>query len=141
MGHVRLTTGSSLWLHERGPKGPVIVLIHPGPGADGSVFFPWFDALADRYHVVAPDLPGHGRSEDGDRRDWTLDGCAAAIHDLAITQGWDAYTIIGHSFGSWVALSHAIKYPGEADRIVASCGAAWLEGDVLAGLEQRIQAL
>jgi pimeloyl-ACP methyl ester carboxylesterase len=44
-------------------SGPAIVLLHPGPGLDGSVFLPGAQSLVDAgFRVLLVDLPGSGRS-------------------------------------------------------------------------------
>jgi pimeloyl-ACP methyl ester carboxylesterase len=136
-----VVNGKTIWCHERGNGRRALILLHPGPGSDGSVFFPWFDRLASEYTIIAPDLPGHGRSEAGDVSRWNLKGYAATVSDLARARGLSDYILLGHSFGSWIALTHAIQYPGAAACIIASCGAAWLEGDVLRGLAARMKSI
>jgi pimeloyl-ACP methyl ester carboxylesterase len=64
-------------------SGPPVVLLHPGPGLDGSVFLPAAEALAEHHRVLLVDLPGNGRSPDGDRNDWSLAGFARAVERLA----------------------------------------------------------
>src|SRR5918996_1149813 len=63
--------------------GPPVVLLHPGPGLDGSVFLPHVNQLVDAgYRALLVDLPGSGRSP-GD--DFTLEAQAATdIPVLAI---------------------------------------------------------
>ncbi len=59
--------GSEVFYREAGPKdSPVILLLHGFP-TSSHMFRNLIPALADRYHVVAPDLPGFGFSEAPDR--------------------------------------------------------------------------
>jgi proline iminopeptidase len=96
--------------------GPPVVLLHPGPGLDGSVFLPAANALVDAgFRALLVDLPGSGRSPAGD---WTLRGQAAAV--AALTRELDEPTQLGHSFGGYVALQHLVDVPGSAARLVAS---------------------
>src|ERR687896_532550 len=73
---------STLHVRELG-AGPPVVLLHPGPGLDGSVFLPGAELLAQTHRVLLVDLPGNGRSEDGDRNEWSFAGFARAVERLA----------------------------------------------------------
>jgi pimeloyl-ACP methyl ester carboxylesterase len=111
----------SLHAHEAG-TGPAVVLLHPGPGLDGSVFFPGATALADAgFQVLAVDLPGNGRSPAGDETEWTLAGFAAAVEGFARERGLEDWTLLGHSFGGYVAAQHLVDFPDSAARLVISC--------------------
>lgn len=93
------------------------MFLHPGPGLDGSVFLPHVNQLVDAGHrALLVDLPGSGRSP-GD--DFTLKTQAAAVEELM--RELDAPTLLGHSFGGYVAMQHLVDYPGSAARLVASC--------------------
>lgn len=105
-------------------EGPPVVLLHPGPGTDGAIFFPWLEPLAQAHRVLAVDLPDNGRSADSPPGRRSLSGYAAAVRALADALELEGYTLLGHSFGSFVALTHAVEHPGHAARIVASCGTA-----------------
>lgn len=69
------------------------------------------DSLADRFHVIAPDLRGHGDS------DWSPDGhygLSAFVMDLAQVVdlcGLREFDLIGHSLGGQIALRYAASYP------------------------------
>ena len=98
-------------------EGSPVVLLHPGPGLDGSVFLPGVNALVDAgYRALLVDLPGSGRSP-GD--DFTLRAQAAAVEELM--RELDEPTLLGHSFGGYVAMQHLVDFPGSAARVVASC--------------------
>jgi proline iminopeptidase len=104
-------------IHPHPPHGPPVVLLHPGPGLDGSVFLPGAHALADAgFRALLVDLPGSGRSPAGD---WTLRGQAAAVEELMreLTEP----TLLGHSYGGFIAMQHLVDFPGSASRLVASC--------------------
>jgi proline iminopeptidase len=93
------------------------VLLHAGPGLDGSIFLPGAEALADRYRLLLVDLPGNGRSPDPE--EWTLAAHARALEELVAPLG--DYALLGHSFGGFVALQHLADFPGSAARLIASC--------------------
>jgi proline iminopeptidase len=96
--------------------GPPVVLLHPGPGLDGSVFLPGADALVEAgFRALLVDLPGSGRSPAGE---WTLRAQAAAVEELV--RELERPTLLGHSFGGYVAMQHLVDFPGSAARLVAS---------------------
>jgi pimeloyl-ACP methyl ester carboxylesterase len=99
-------------------SGPPIVFLHPGPGLDGSVFLPGAQRVADAgYRVLLADLPGSGRSP---ATDWTLAAHAEAVEDMVNELGLTDWTLLGHSFGGYVAMRHLVDF-GTAARYVASC--------------------
>jgi pimeloyl-ACP methyl ester carboxylesterase len=99
-------------------SGPPIVFLHPGPGLDGSVFLPGATRVADAgFRVLLVDLPGSGRSPAGD---WSLAGQALAVEDLVNELGLPDWTLLGHSFGGYVAMQHVVDF-GTASAYVASC--------------------
>jgi proline iminopeptidase len=134
-----VVNGLRLHWREDGAGRP-LVLLHPGPGLDGSIFFPFLEPLAKGYRLLALDLPGNGRSDQGEPHDWTLASYADMVEAFARALGLRDYALLGHSFGSFVALTHLARHPGAATHVVASCGAAseaWLHtmSDRVAALE------
>jgi len=102
-------------------EGPPVLLLHPGPGLDGTVFLPGVERLAEGHRVLLADLPGNGHSPDGDPNEWTLAGFARAVERLVIELELEDWTLLGHSFGGFVALQHLVDFPGSASRVIASC--------------------
>jgi pimeloyl-ACP methyl ester carboxylesterase len=128
-------------------EGPPVLLLHPGPGLDGTVFLPGVERLAESHRVLLADLPGNGHSPEGDPNEWTLAGFARAVERLATELELEDWTLLGHSFGGFVAMQHLVDFPGSASRIIASCTDAsespppGVPEDLLEGLtaEQREQ--
>jgi pimeloyl-ACP methyl ester carboxylesterase len=123
-------------------SGPPVVLLHAGPGLDGSIFLPGAERLAGSHRLLIADLPGNGRSEAPE--DWTLAGHARAVETLAAELGLRDWTLLGHSFGGYVAMRHLTDFPGRAARYVASCTDASeepaAEEDWYAGLSPEVAA-
>jgi len=97
-------------------SGPVLLLIH-GMGGSYENWREVIDPLARRYTVVAPDLPGHGRSAPGGG-DYSIGALATSLRDLLIALGHERATLVGHSLGGGVAMQLAYQFPELADRLV-----------------------
>jgi pimeloyl-ACP methyl ester carboxylesterase len=97
-------------------RGPAVVLLH-GYAETSRMWRPLMPQLADRYRVMAPDLPGIGGSavpKDG------LDMTSAAkrIHALIRQLGVEHAVVVGHDIGLMVAYAYAAQFPDEVDRLV-----------------------
>lgn len=110
-------TVDGLRLHYvRGGQGDPLVLLH----GFGSTWYEWrkvMPELAERYTVIAPDLPGLGDSEvpagGFDKRT-----TAGSIHGLLQQLGLDQIYLVGHDIGLMVAFAYAAEYPKEVRRLV-----------------------
>ncbi len=104
---------SRLHVYEWGdPGSPQIVCLH-GVTSYGGRFNRLAESLADRYHVVAPDLHGHGRSDW--EPPWSLDAHLEAILE---TVGDGACIWVGHSFGGRLVAELAARRPERVERLV-----------------------
>lgn len=91
-----------------------LILIH-GAGGSHLSWPPQLRAI-DGWNVLAPDLPGHGRSE-GPGCD-SIDGYAAAMTGLFDTLGIEKVVLCGYSMGGAVALWMALNHPDKVDRLI-----------------------
>jgi proline iminopeptidase len=110
-------------------EGHPLLLLHGGPGLDHTQYRPWLDPLAERFRLIFVDLRSQGRSDLTDPATWTIERMAADIEELAGTMYLDSYALLGHSFGSFVALRHAVD-SGRASHYVllgAMASARWLD--------------
>ena len=117
-----------LWVLEMGEGHPLLML-HGGPGLDHTQFRPWMDPLAERFRLIYVDLRSQGRSDLAEPETWTIERMAADIEELAGAMYLDRYAILGHSFGSFVALRHAVD-SGRASHYVlmgSMASARWLD--------------
>lgn len=96
--------------------GPALLLIH-GLGAAHATWDRIVAALATRYTVIAPDLPGHGES-DPPAGDYSLGAHAAAMRDLLVALGYTRASVVGHSLGGGVALQFAYQFPDRVSRLL-----------------------
>ncbi len=100
------------------PSAPPLILLHGG--RDHSRSWDWTaQALRDKWHVIAPDLRGHGDSDWSPSGDYggltTLYDFAQLIHQLKLAP----VTIVAHSYGGNIALRYAGTYPESVRKIVA----------------------
>ncbi len=109
-------TGGSAWQ----ARLPLALLLH-GAGSDHTVWALQARSLAQHgWNVAAPDLPGHGASEDldaittiADYADWTVDFAAAA----ATRAGSADIALVGHSMGACIAVDAASRLNGRLSRL------------------------
>jgi pimeloyl-ACP methyl ester carboxylesterase len=97
-------------------SGPVLLLIH-GMGGSYENWEEVINPLARHYTVIAPDLPGHGRSAPG-AGDYSIGALAASLRDLLIALGHDSATLVGHSLGGGIAMQLAYQFPEFTERLV-----------------------
>lgn len=106
-------------LHEFGAGPPVLMLHGGGPGASGlSNYARNIDALAARFRVLVPDLPGYGGSSKGVNSEDPFGDLAAAMLALLDALGIDRAHVVGNSLGGACALRMALEQPGCVDRLV-----------------------
>lgn len=107
--------GHDLAYREAG-EGPTLLLIH-GMAGSSRAWRAVMPDLSERYHVLAPDLPGHGGSAPP-TGDYSLGNLAATLRDLLGVLGIERATIIGQSLGGGVAMQLAYQHPELAERLV-----------------------
>src|SRR4029077_21079142 len=97
--------------------GPAMVILLHGYAETSRMWRPIIPKLAERFTVIAPDLPGIG---DSDIPASGLDMKAAAtrIHDLARALGVQKAEVVGHDIGLMVAYGYAAQYPSEVTKLV-----------------------
>ena len=106
-------------LHEFGAGPPVLMLHGGGPGASGlSNYARNIDALASRFRVLVPDLPGYGGSSKGVNSEDPFGDLAAAMLALLDALGIDRAHVVGNSLGGACAPRMALEQPGCVDRLV-----------------------
>ena len=121
--------GHRIAYYEAG-SGPTLVLLH-GVGGSGRTWKHVIPRLAERYHVLAPDLMGHGASERL-RGDYSLGAHASTVRDLMVKLGHERATIVGHSLGGGIAMVFSYQFPERCDRLVlVSSGGLGAEVSIL----------
>ena len=108
-------------------RKPTVVMVHGGPGADHSVAKPFFSQLTDIAQVVYYDHRGNGRSDLGKKETWNLAQWGDDLKSLCDCLGIEKPIVIGTSFGGFVALSYATRYPDHAGGLALVSTAAKVE--------------
>lgn len=118
---IALASGLELEVLEAGAGGRPLLLVHGFTGAkeDFADHLDGVAALGGGWHVVAPDLRGHGASSHPVGPEaYTLAAMAGDLLELADALGWTRFTLLGHSMGGMVAQLAALA-AGGADRLDA----------------------
>ena len=121
--------GSRIFYREAGSKtAPAILLLHGFP-TSSHMFRNLIPALADRYHVVAPDLPGFGFSEIADKKfRYTFENLAKVIGRFTEVIGLDRFAIYVFDYGAPTGFRLALAHPERITAIVSQNGNAYEEG-------------
>ena len=119
--------GFHVFYREAGaPDAPKLLLLHGFPSA-GHMFRDLIPPLADRFHLVAPDLPGFGNSDMPDRG-CTFDRIAETIDRLTEIVRFDRYAVYVFDYGAPTGLRLAVKHPERITAIISQNGNAYEEG-------------
>jgi proline iminopeptidase len=113
---------TTLHVEERGGGDLALIVLHGGPGLDHTQFGPFLDDLGDDARLLLVDERGQGRSDRVDPATLTLERFAADVEELAEALGLERYVVLGHSFGAFIALQHAVDFPGRPAGTIVSSG-------------------
>ena len=127
-----------LHVTERGAGELALFVLHGGPGLDHTMFGSHLDALGDRVRLLLVDERGTGRSEPSAPETWDLTHHAADLEAMAGTLGLERYAVLGHSYGAFIALQHAVDFPGRPAATIVSSGVP--DARFLAHVEQELAA-
>jgi pimeloyl-ACP methyl ester carboxylesterase len=122
--------GLKIFFREAGrADAPKLLLLHGFPSA-GHMFRDLIPQLADRFHVVAPDLPGFGQSDMPAREkfDYTFDNIARVIERFTEIVGFDRFALYVFDYGAPTGFRMAVRHPERITAIISQNGNAYEEG-------------
>jgi len=122
--------GLKLFYREAGrADAPMLLLLHGFPSA-GHMFRDLIPQLADRFHVIAPDLPGFGQSDMPERTkfSYTFDHIAGAIDRFTEAIGLGRFAIYVFDYGAPTGFRLAVRHPERITAIISQNGNAYVEG-------------
>ena len=118
--------GIEVFYREAGNGGaPKLLLLHGFP-TSSHMFRDLIPLLADRFHVVAPDLPGFGRSENP--RANRFDSIAETIERFTEIIGFDRFAVYVFDYGAPTGFRLAVRHPERITAIISQNGNAYEEG-------------
>jgi pimeloyl-ACP methyl ester carboxylesterase len=122
--------GVQVFYREAGnPQAPVVLLLHGFP-TSSFMYRELIPRLADRYRVIAPDLPGFGFTEVPEKRNYkyTFDNLAATIAAFTEAIKIDRYALYVFDYGAPTGFRLAMAHPERVTAIVSQNGNAYEEG-------------
>ncbi len=122
--------GLEIFYREAGsPQAPTLLLLHGFP-TSSHMFRNLIPALADRYHLVAPDYPGYGNSSMPavDELDYSFDRFAEIVDRLTVELGLERYSLYLMDYGAPVGFRLATAHPERVESLIIQNGNAYDEG-------------
>jgi pimeloyl-ACP methyl ester carboxylesterase len=122
--------GLNVFYREAGDAtAPTVLLLHGFP-TSSHMYRELIPALADRYHVIAPDLPGFGFTDAPDRAGfkYTFEHLTDVIERFTETLGLSHYTLFVFDYGAPVGFRLAIRHPERIAALISQNGNAYVEG-------------
>jgi proline iminopeptidase len=108
---------TELFYVEVGEGLPCLVM-HGGLGGDHSSLHPWLDPLGDVMRLVYYDHRGNGRSGRPRSESITFEQLCADADALREHLGFEEIAVLGYSFGGFVALEYALRYPERISHLI-----------------------
>jgi pimeloyl-ACP methyl ester carboxylesterase len=128
--HTATIKGVEVFYREAGPAdAPTLLLLHGYP-TSSHMYRNLMNHLSDRYHLIAPDYPGYGRSEQPPMADfdYSFANYAAIVEELLTHLKVETYSLYLMDYGAPVGWTLASKYPERVESIIVQNGCCYEEG-------------
>lgn len=122
--------GLKVFYRESGPPdAPKLLLLHGYPSA-GHMFRELIPQLADRFHLIAPDLLGFGQSDmpSRDSFTYTFEALTDVLEGFTDAVGFDRYALYVFDYGAPAGFRLAVRRPDRVTAIITQNGNAYTEG-------------
>src|SRR5262249_43005267 len=122
--------GLNIFYREAGAsKSPPVLLLHGFPSSS-HMYRDLIPALADPYHVVAPDLPGFGFTEAPERKrfKYSFEHLAEVIERFTEAIGLNRYALYVFDYGAPIGFRLAVRHPERVTAVISQNGNAYLQG-------------
>jgi len=122
--------GTSIFYREAGsPSSPTLLLLHGFP-TSSHMFRALIPALADRFHIIAPDYPGYGNSDMPavDEFDYSFDHLAEMMDTFVTRLGVARYSLYLMDYGAPIGFRLATAHPERVESLIIQNGNAYVEG-------------
>lgn len=122
--------GLEIFYREAGDRNaPAVLLLHGFP-TSSHMFRNLIPALADKYHVIAPDYPGFGNSSAPkvDQFEYTFDRLAEVVDQFTREMNLKAYSLYVQDYGAPIGYRLATKHPERVQALIVQNGNAYEEG-------------
>jgi pimeloyl-ACP methyl ester carboxylesterase len=122
--------GVEIFYREAGnPANPTILLLHGFP-TSSHMFRNLIPALADEYHLIAPDYPGYGFSEMPavDEFEYSFANIAALMESFVDEIGLESYSLYLMDYGAPIGFRIAVNRPAQIETLIIQNGNAYVEG-------------
>jgi pimeloyl-ACP methyl ester carboxylesterase len=122
--------GFNIFYRDAGPTDAQTLLVLHGFPSASHMFRDLVPLLADRFHVIAPDLPGFGQSDmpERDKFTYTFDNIARAIARFTEVIGLDRFAIYVFDYGAPTGFRLATRHPERVTAIISQNRNAYQEG-------------
>lgn len=128
--HTRKINGVEIFYREAGDKNkPTLVLLHGYP-TSSHMFRNLIVDLSDKYHLIAPDYPGYGRSEQPPMKDfdYTFENMSGIVTTLLNELDIQKYSLYLMDYGAPIGFRIASASPEKIDTLIIQNGCAYDEG-------------
>jgi pimeloyl-ACP methyl ester carboxylesterase len=128
--HTIKINGVDIFYREAGPtNAPTLLLLHGYP-TSSHMYRNLMRDLSDKYHLIAPDYPGYGRSGQPPRSDfaYTFENLASIVESFLKQLQIDKYSLYLMDYGAPIGWTLASKYPERIETLIVQNGCCYEEG-------------